>query len=353
MPRRDHFVPPPFHENRPGLVAPVGIDPHGVAGPTEGQARGPHWRRTSRGFYVPARVDTSDVEQRIVEAAAVLPSVGGLTGWASLRWLGGTWFNGVDRFGKSPLPVDLATSYDDIRSQPGYVVHQERLGPIELLVHDGLSTTTAVRSLCFMMRYAKNLREAVQYADMAAFSDLVSVAECTAYCLEHPGWTGIPQAREALPLVEENSWSAWETWMRLLWQIDAGLPRPLCNQPVFDLTGRHIATPDILDIESGTYGEYDGALHLPGRQRARDVARANSLSNFGLEGFTILAADIPHPEQAVQKLLDARRRARWERPSTRRWTAEPPRWWKQTHTVELRRQLTSDQRARFLRGRAS
>ena len=109
----------------------------------------------------------------------------------------------------------------------------------------------------------------------------------------------------------------------------------------------------MLELESGTYGEYDGALHLPGRQRARDVARANKLSNFGLEGFTILATDIAHPEHAVQKMVDARRRAKWEPESRRRWTVEPPRWWKQTHTVELRRQLDVTERARLLRGRAS
>ena len=33
-------------------------------------------------------VDSDSVEQRIVEAAAVLPSYGGVTGWAALRWAG-------------------------------------------------------------------------------------------------------------------------------------------------------------------------------------------------------------------------------------------------------------------------
>lgn len=353
MPKREHFVPPPLHERRAGLVRPVRIDPRGLTGPTEGQARGPHWRRTSRGLYVPATLDQSDVEQRIAEAAAVLPPVGGVTGWASLRWAGGVWFDGLDLGGRSQLPVDLATCYQDIRSQDGFVVHQERLGPGELVVLDGIRSTTAVRALCFMMRYARNVREATRAADLAAFSDLVSIAEAAAYHAAHPGWTGIPQARSALLLVDENSWSGWETWMRLVWRLDADFPPPLSNRPVFDRAGNHIATPDLLDVESGTYGEYDGALHLPGKQRARDVARANKLSNFGLEGFTILSADIPQPEQAVQKMVDARRRAQWEPEYRRRWTIEPPPWWTPTHTVELRRQLDTETRARLLRGRAS
>jgi hypothetical protein len=291
------------------------------------------------------------VEQRIVEAAAVLPEVGGITGWASLRWLGGTWFDGLDVTGASRLPVDLATCYQDIRSQAGFVVHQERLHPLELTVKDGVRTTTAVRSLCFMMRYARDVKQAVTFADMAAYSDLVSPAEATAYFLDHPGWTGIPQARDALPLMDENSWSRWESWMRMVWRLDAGFPPPLCNRPIFDLEGKLIATPDLLDVESGTWGEYDGAVHLAGKRRARDVARENKLRNVGLEPFTILADDIPHPEQAVQKMADARRRARWESESTRQWTVEPPWWWTPTHTVELRRRLTAAQRVRFLRGR--
>ena len=300
-----------------------------------------------------ATVDAAKVEQRIVEAAAVLPEVGGVTGWASLRWLGGGWFDGLDVGGRAQLPVDLATCYQDIRNQPGFVVHQERLGPCELIVVDGLSSTTAVRSLCFMLRYARNVREATCAADLAAFSDLVSIAEAAEYNTGHPGWTGIPQARSALVLADENSWSRWETWMRLVWRLDAGLPPPLCNRPIFDLAGNHIATPDLLDVEAGVAGEYNGALHLEGKQMARDIARENKVRNFGLEPFTIVASDIADPERAVQRMTDARRRAKWEAESKRRWTIEPPWWWTPTHTVEMRRQLDPSDRARLLRGRAS
>ncbi len=56
--------------------------------------------------------------------------------------------------------------------------------------------------------------------------------------------------------------------MRMIWVVDAGLPRPLCNMPIFDRHGRHIGTPDLLDPVAGVVGEYDGALHLAGEQRA-------------------------------------------------------------------------------------
>lgn len=49
------------------LVRPMRLDPTGVTGPTRGQARGPHYRQTSHGWYVPSEVDEAPVEQRILE----------------------------------------------------------------------------------------------------------------------------------------------------------------------------------------------------------------------------------------------------------------------------------------------
>src|SRR5688500_1784531 len=140
MTEPDNRVP-----TRRGLVQPVRVDPTGRAGPTRGQAAGPGWRRTSRGLYVPTTTDANVVEQRILEAASVLPSAGGLTGWAALRWCGAHWFDGMSPDGRRRLDVDLATCPQDIRNQPGHRVWQERLTPAELVEVDGVQVTTAVR----------------------------------------------------------------------------------------------------------------------------------------------------------------------------------------------------------------
>jgi hypothetical protein len=168
------------------------------------------------------------------------------------------------------------------------------------------------------------------------------------------GWTGIPRCREAVSLTNENSWSPRETsHLRLVWVLDAGFPPPLCNVPIFDLAGRHIGTPDILDEEAGVAGEYDGSLHLQGAQRARDVRREEAFRSVGLEYFTVLASDARDPLDVVRRMHSTRGRARFASPSTRAWTIEKPAWWIPTETVEQRRALTSDQRARLLRHRAS
>jgi len=338
---------------RPGFVRPVRTDPRGVAGPTRGQAAGRRWRRSSLGLYVPSEADASVPEQRIVEAAAVLPAYGGVTGWAALRWLGASWMTGLAPDGQTPLPVVLATAGDDIRSQPGIQISAERLNPTELMVHDGVSLTMAVRSVCFEMRYAASVRAAVVAADMAMQADLVSLEEMGDFVATQSGWTGIPRCREALLLAHENSWSPLETsHLRLVWVLEAGLPLPWCNVPVFDRFGRHIGTPDLLDEEAGVAGEYDGSLHLHGSQRARDVRREEAFRSVGLEYFTVVAADARDPEGVVRRMRATRARARFAAPSARDWTVVKPPWWIPTETVEQRRALTADQRQRLFRNRA-
>jgi hypothetical protein len=350
---RGVFRPPPFHPSRPTLVGPVRLDPEGRVGPTTAQARGAGWRRSSRGRYVPADVDADDPAQRIIEAAAVLPAYGGVTGWAALHWWGGHWFDGRAWGSRHRRDVWLATGDIHIREQPGISICEEKLDPRDLTVVDGLRVTTALRSALFEMRYAASERLAVVAMDMVAYSDLVSIAEMREYAAAHSSWTGIPQARDALPHADENAWSPPEVLMRLSWTFDAGRPRPLCNAPIFDPAGRHIGTPDLLDAHAGVVGEYDGALHLLGRQRARDVRREADFRSVGLEYVTMLAADLLDPSHFVGRLHAAYRRAGYEPESGRAWTIARPAWWTSTDTVARRRVLTDAQRARLLRRRAS
>ena len=136
--------------------------------------------------------------------------------------------------------------------------------------------------------------------------------------------------------------------MRVTWVVDAGLPRPLVNRPVFDLAGRHLGTPDLLDLEAGVVGEYDGRLHLADGQRADDRTRMEAFRDVGLEVFTVFAGDAHDLEGVVQRMHAARSRARWQLPGQRAWTVEPPEWWTPTVTVAQRRALSEDQQQRFL-----
>ncbi len=344
------FLPPPLDPARPHVLAPVRVDPSGVAGPTPDEARGPRWRRTSRGWYLPSAVPLDDVEQRIACAVPLLREREAVIGWASLRWLGAGWFPGLEPDGDL-RPVTLATTRH-VRQQPGFRISQEFVRPAHRAVVDGLPVTSPTWSACFEARYATDWRRAVEVLDMAAYSDLVSRLEAALLTARLVAWTGVPQLRTAVAHMDENAWSPAETRMRLIWTEVAGCPRPLCNRPVFDLDGRHLATPDLVDPVAGVVGEYDGRLHLAGRQRRADLEREGALRAAGLEVETMVAGDGRDPSAFVARLRSAYHRASLPG-RARGWTLEPPPWWVRTDTVERRRALPPAAAARLLGYRRS
>ena len=271
-----------------------------------------------------------------------------MTGWGSLRWLGGRWFTGTRPDG-SYLPVTLSAVH--LRPQPGIAISKERLNACEVISMHGVLLTRPLHSTLFEMRYAESLWSAVVVADMAAFNDLVAIDELWTYALAHSGMTGIPQGRDATLLADENSWSPMETIMRLIWTIVAGLPRPLTNQPIFDLQGRHIGTPDLLDVESGLYGEYDSTYHLDGARRLEDLRREDAFKQVGLEPVVMMAGEPGGRDAVAERIVDAHDRA-VRQGRDRLWTVEQPPWWTPTETVAQRRALGPADRTRLLARRS-
>lgn len=342
------FEPPPFHPRRPGLLRPVPMDPTGRTGPTRAQTMSASWRRTGRGLYLPARFDADSLGQRLVEIGTALPRGGGVTGWAALAWLGTRWADGTGADGRD-LPVPILVSNHRTRSRPGVLVSAEQARPGEIRGIDGLPITSPLRSVCFEARHARSLTEAVRWLDIALAADQVSLAELAAYQEMLTAWTGVPQLRQAIALADENSWSPMETEMRLQWVLGLGITTAVANHPVFDANGSFVGTPDLIDLEAAVAGEYDGSLHLPGSQRAKDIRREGLFRRVGLEYVTMTAADRHDPADFLQRTRDAQARARH---LTRRWTIEPPSWWTPTTTVAARRALTAAQRERYLRPQA-
>jgi hypothetical protein len=307
------------------------------------------WRRTSQGLYVPSTVELT-VEQRIVEAAAVLPAYGAVSGWAALRWLGGSWFDGKGA-GGAVLPVTLALMDSSITSQPGIAISEERLDPTQIQRWRGLRVTSAAYALLFDIRHAHSDASALVAADMAAYDDLVSAGELAVLVARSQGWDGIERGRRVVGLMAENAWSPAEVVMRIIWTDVAGLPRPLTNQPVFDVSGRLVGTPDLLDPEAGVAGEYDSDLHLESSRRRRDLEREDAFRAVGLEPVAMVTGELGDPWKFVARLRAAYARSARIPADRRRWTIVPPDWWVVTHSVDRRRALTQNERDRWLRYR--
>ena len=156
------------------LVRPVPVvgEPDG---PTPGQARGPTWRRTTPGLYVPS--DTPDsVEQRIVEQSMRLPEGGAVGGWASLRMHGAAYFDGESQ--GAQLPVPLVTPYDAARQRqlPGTRVERTRR-PIHVVVLHGIPCVAAAWAVVAEAAHAPGMLEAVTVIDMALAAGVVARAE--------------------------------------------------------------------------------------------------------------------------------------------------------------------------------
>ena len=126
--------------------------------------------------------------------------------------------------------------------------------------------------------------------------------------LHRPAWTGVPLVRQALLLAGEDSRSPQATRMRLVWVIDAELPRPLCNRPVFDLAGRLLGYPDLFDPVGGVVGEYDGADHKDIDRPRSDVAREQVFRDHGLEYFAVASGALSTQHLVVQRRLNTRLR---------------------------------------------
>ena len=315
----------PVCERPRTLIAPLHIDPEGLVGPTPNQARSKGWRRTAWGMHVPVEADEEVVEQRIVEQSGRICQYGAVTGWASLRWQGASYFDGTTDLGRTRLPVPLIVAGKQ-HSDPRCTVTQEQLAPSEWSVVDGLGCTTIQRALFDEVRRIPSVREAACAIAMAAAASQISRRLFAMYVAQRTAWTGVPHARKALALARDECWSPQEFRMLLVWLLDAGLPEPLCNRALYDLDGRLIGIPDLLDVEAGLVGEYQGEDHKSGARHRKDVEREERYRDHGLEMFEVVGGDLPRRQLVVQRMLSARARAKFLPPESRAWTLTTPPW---------------------------
>lgn len=302
-----------------GLFLPAVVDASRKAGPTRAQSRGRSWLRTSAGRFVPADIDRTVVEQRILEQSVQVPPGGAVTGWAALRLRGARYLDGLAADGSTPLPVPLALPRaGNMRPSPERQVLRGRLDAAEVELAHGVRCTTAVRAVFDEVRRLDDLREAVVVLDMALVACLVTRAEVEELVTRMAGRPGVALLRQALGLASTRSCSPQETRLRLVWVLDAQLPEPLCNWPISDEHGSFLGKPDLLCAELGTYGEYDGKDHRSRQRHRTDVGRAESFLAAGLEGFTVVGGDLQDRGLVVRRMHDAVERAR---ASTR-----PRRW---------------------------
>ena len=247
---------------------------------------------------MPSDVDGDVVEQRILEQAGRITSYGAVTGWAALRWHGGNFFDGTSAAGRETLPVPLVV-HQKLRPDARYTLTQEQLSCTEWSWVGGLPVTTVQRALFDEVRRINSVREKANAVAMAAAARLISTRLFGHYVADRGPWTGVQGARDAALLSVDDCRSPQEFRMYLCWRIDAELPMPLLNREVYDRDGRLIGVPDLLDVEAGLVGEYQGEDHKDGQRHREDVEREERFRDHGLEFFEVVGGDLSRRQLVV------------------------------------------------------
>jgi hypothetical protein len=248
-----------------------------------------------------------------------LPAEATLTGWASARMHGGAFFDGRSGRNLLPVPVVLPPGHH-LRPRPGLRLIEGLVeGAVEI---HGLRCTGIVAAVFDAMRFRAHVRDAVVDADMAAAARLLTVSRLADYLSSKPSWRGtpgVPVVRAALPLASDGSASPPETRLRLVWELDAELPRPLVNTPVYDRSGRLLGIPDLLDPVAGLAIEYDGDDHRDPARHSDDVDREARFRGVRLEVTRVTGRDLRRTPELVQRLRTARGRALFLPERARDW----------------------------------
>ena len=192
---------------------------------------------------------------------------------------------------------------------------------------DGIWAACATRAVFDELRRHSDARQAIVDVEMAIAARLMDIGEFRSYLSRRNAWTGIGPAREAAAVAGLGCRSPQEVRMALVWMWDAGLPRPMCNTPIFDLAGGLIAIVDLLDPSAGCVGEYQGADHKEGDRHREDVAREQKLRDHGLECFEVVGGDLQDRDLTVKRRINARERSRFEPVERRTWRLRQPAWW--------------------------
>ncbi len=250
---------------------------------------------------------------------AGLPPAAALTGWASARMHGAAFLDG--RAGRAVLPVPVALPPGcHQRPRPGVRFLEQPVQ--EVVVVHGIRCVAIVPAVFDAMRLRTDLRDAVVDLDMTAAARLLTVTDLRQHLDSRTSWRGVPGVpvvREAVTYASDRSASPPETRLRLVWVIDAELPPPLVNVPVYDRRGRLLGVPDLLDPDAGLVVEYDGDDHRDPGRHSDDVDREAGFRGVGLEVTRVTGRDLRRTPELVRRLRTARRRARFEPEAQRQW----------------------------------
>ena len=214
-----------------------------------------------------------------------------------------------------PPVVHVAVSSGRVQSRQGIAVHHLRsLAPRDVTVVDGLRCTTAARTLVDLAGRpaCHDLGPLCEQAEFLGLLDLPAIAEL----IERMGRPhGSRRLRETLAVTALGTAAAGSRLERRVLRalLDAGLPRPVLQQP-FRLPGLGRIRVDFWWPAQRLVVEADGPHHDRPLQRTKDRARDVALAAQGIAVVRVRARDFDaDPAAEIARIAGAVRVAPAER----------------------------------------
>jgi hypothetical protein len=184
----------------------------------------------------------------------------------------------------------------------GIVTRNERVADDEFTWAGQLRVATPARTALDLGRYLRR-GTAIERLDALMRATPFSAEEVLLLAKRYRGARGVRRVKDVLPLVDGGAASPRETALRL-WFIDAGLPRPTTQIPIYDHDGRHLRTVDMGWEEFMVAAEYDGDQHRTDRpQYVKDMRVIPKLERLGWIILRVIKED--RREEVVQRAWDA------------------------------------------------
>jgi hypothetical protein len=223
------------------------------------------YRPIFRDVYVPKR-QTVTIDDLIYGAWLWSKRSAVITGVAASALHGAEWVN-------ADIAVELRMDFP--RPPRGIIARNQTLLDDEV---------TRVRGRFQRRGQAVTRLDALMRAKPFSIEDILLVDK------HHPGARGVRRLRKLLPLIDGGAASPKESWLRLL-LVDAGLPKPTTQIPVYDDWG----LIGLLDMGWEAFkvaAEYDGDQHRTDRlQYVKDLRRIPKFEHEGWIVIRVVAED--------------------------------------------------------------
>jgi hypothetical protein len=194
--------------------------------------------------------------------------------------------------------------YECTHPPAGIVARNERIAEDEITCVDGVPVTTAARTAFDLGRYQPRNR-AIARMDALMRATPFSNEEVLLLAKRYRGARGVKRLKDALPFVDGGAASPRETWLRLLY-VDAKLPKPTTQIPIFDTDGTLLRTVDMGWEDYKVVSEYDGDQHRTDRpQYVKDLRVIPKIEDLGFIVQRVIKEDFRTPAEIVRRAWDA------------------------------------------------